>query len=256
MFFLTTILKFLRRLFVTIWFWSGAIIATVALGICMVLSGTFTHDNITANIETIMADIIFLWMTVPGFWKLEVSKMSSVKDEDVKQSKGPFLLAANHNSIIDTLFMAKLPYRKTYTFNLKWSWVPIFGQLCVYAGYIGIDTSSSEQKAKVVPKIIDKMKEGYSIMIYPQGTRSLTPEDNLYPSHLKHGTFSIAKEGKFKIMPFAIKGSNKALMRGGWADIATIELIQCAPFEVEEVEQGKIDFCRAINSALNAPSRD
>jgi 1-acyl-sn-glycerol-3-phosphate acyltransferase len=163
--------------------------------------------------------------------------------------RGPFLLAANHNSIVDTLFMAMLPHKKSYTFNAKWSWVPIFGPLCVEAGYVSIDTSNPAQKAQVVSNIIAKMKAGYSMMIYPQGSRSITPEKFLTKADLKHGTFTIAKEGNFKVLPICIQGTDQAMRRGGWCDVATINIIVCKPFEVQELEQGKEDFCHALNTA-------
>lgn len=246
------LLVWFRRLLITIWFWFWTAIATILLQITVFLFGARDHNSITFLIENVMANLIHLAMTLPRIWKFDVYQITGLDDETWSEKSGPFLLAANHNSIVDTLFMALLPIRKSYTFNLKWSWVPIFGPLCVKAGYVGIDTSNPAQRAKVVPNIIEKMGENYSIMIYPQGSRSLEPERSLTPTDLKHGTFTIAKDGKFKVLPIAIKGSHNAMMRGGWCDVATIELIMCKPFEVDNVEQGKLAYCNAINNALNA----
>lgn len=249
------VLRWIRILLVTIWFWLGASIATLLLGLVVILFGARDHDLITALIEQIMAGFIHLWMTIPGIWTFKVMKIAGLNEDLIDETKGPFLLAANHNSIIDTLFMALLPHHKSYTFNAKWSWVPIFGQLCVKAGYVSIDTSNVEKKAQVVPNIISMMKNNYSIMIYPQGTRSQTPEDPILPSQLKHGTFTIASKGDFKILPIAIKGSHKAMMRGGWCDVATVEMILCEPFNCHDVEEGRGTFCRAINEALSAKEK-
>jgi 1-acyl-sn-glycerol-3-phosphate acyltransferase len=76
-------------------------------------------------------------MSWPGFWTLNIYKDKNIPNTDL--SKGPFILAPNHTSIIDTLYIAILNYKKTYSYNLKWSWVPLFGQLCLLADYIGID---------------------------------------------------------------------------------------------------------------------
>lgn len=244
------ILIWFRRLLVTVWFWLWTAVATILLQIAVSVLGARNHDQITWLIENVMANLIYLAMTLPRIWSFEVYHVSDVNDEDYYENAGPFLLAANHNSIIDTLFMALLPYRKSYTFNLKWSWVPIFGPLCVKAGYVGIDTSNSEQKGKVVPAIVDMMSKNYSMMIYPQGSRSVEPDKLLTPEDLKHGTFTIAKNGMFKVLPIAIKGTQHAMMRGGWCDVATIQLIMCRPFEVNNVEDGKIMFCTAINNAF------
>ena len=245
-------LIWLRRVLVTIWFWFWAAIATIFLQIAVWVFGARSHDTITWLIENLMANIIFCSMTWTRIWDVEVYHVSNVEEDQTLDPNGPFLLAANHNSIVDTLFMALLPHRKSYTFNTKWSWVPIFGPLCVQAGYVGIDTSNPTQKAQVVPHIVTKMKDNYSMMIYPQGARSVTPENFLTKADLKHGTFSIAKEGGFKVLPICIQGTDQAMMRGGWCDVATINIIICKPFTVQEVEQGKEDFCYAINGARKA----
>jgi 1-acyl-sn-glycerol-3-phosphate acyltransferase len=250
--FFSTLITWCRRILITIWFWAWTSIATVLLQVAVLVFGAADHDGITALIENLMANMIFLAMTLPGIWSFNSYKTKNVNREDYEASQGPFLLAANHNSIVDTLFMALLPIRKSYTFNLKWSWVPIFGPLCLQANYVGIDVSNPDQKAKVVPNIVAKMKAGYSIMIYPQGSRAANPLKRLEPADLKHGTFTIAKQGEFKILPIAIRGTDTAMRRGGWCDVSTIDLIICKPFAVTDVEQGKRHYCDLVNAALGA----
>jgi 1-acyl-sn-glycerol-3-phosphate acyltransferase len=242
----------IRRIFITIWFWFWTILATILLQAAVYIFGAREHNSITFLIENLMANMIFLSMTLPRIWKFNAYNITDVDENDYSDANGPFLLASTHNSIVDTLFMALFPSKKSYTFNLKWSWIPIFGPLCLRANYIGINTSDSAQKANVVKNTIERMNEGYSIMIYPQGSRSLTPEKPITPEDLKHGTFTIAKEGGFKILPIAIEGTDKAMMRGGWCDVATIRFIVGKPFNVIDIEQGKKDYCKVINDALLA----
>lgn len=252
MVFFWVIIKWFRRVLITIWFWFWASIATLMLQVAVFVFGARDHNTITWLIENLMANMIYLAMTLPGIWKFTPYHTDGVKGSDYDDVNGPFLLAANHNSIVDTLFMAIFPSKKSYTFNLKWSWVPIFGPLCVKAGYVGIDSTNSTEKAKVVPNVIAMMELGYSMMIYPQGARCTTPLADINPVDLKHGTFTIAKQSGFKVLPIAIRGTDTAMRRGGWCDIATIDVIVCKPFNVTDVEQGKKDYCDAINAALKA----
>jgi 1-acyl-sn-glycerol-3-phosphate acyltransferase len=262
------ILKYIRRTFITIWFWLGASIATLLTGFCVFVSGAKTHDSITYYIEHVMAAFILQWMIIPGFWKVKFSTVSERKDventtkstlEDVssrmsshgsktKPGFGPFILAANHNSIIDTLFMALLPFHKTYTYNAKWSFVPVFGKMCQKAGYVAIVANDPVKRKNAIPDTVKKIRDGYSVMYYPQGTRSKTPKLDIKPEDLKHGAFTIAVDSKAEILPIRIKGSHKILRRWGVADVGTVEVVTGRNFMVADVETGKEAYCKAMNS--------
>jgi len=248
MFYVVSFVKWSRRILVTVWFWLGAAIGTLLMGASCKIFGANDHDSITFYIEHVMATFIELWMT--PFWSIKFMKLKTVSLEEITDDKGPFVLAANHNSIIDTLFMSMLKFRKTYTYNVKWSWVPIFGPLCGQAGYIGIDTKNAVSRGRVVDNVISKMEQGYSVMYYPQGTRSKTPNVDIVSEDLKHGAFSIAMKGKYKILPIAIKNSHKILRPWGIADIGEVEIIIGKSFTVDNIEDGKTNFCNAVNGAL------
>lgn len=249
-------LKWVRRLLLTIWFWTGAAIATILTTMLVIATFAFsprhvTHDSITFVIENLMAGMIMLWMELPGFWTLESYTVSNVKEETISQEQGPFILAANHNSIVDTLFIALLPYRKSYTYNAKYRFVPLFGQLCVLAGYVDIDTSNPEQRAKCVEKIGSKLQEGYSMMLYPEGTRNKTPKNGVQPEKLKSGMFRISSQYGVKIFPIRLVGTNEVLRPWGIVDSGTIKVIMAAPYVVPkefDLDAERMKFAYIINT--------
>ena len=245
-----------RRTLITLWFWLGVVIATALTGISYVIlplgwlwPSVSQHDRITFLIENIMTTFILSWMTLLGLWKVNHYhfKKSGSRPKD---SNGPFLLAANHNSLIDTLFISDLAYKKTYTYNVKWSNVPVFGWLCIAADYIGIDTSSAEQKAKVVPKITAAIKNGYSVMVYPQGTRSRKPDSPIIPEDVKTGAFRVAVQGKCQILPIVIRGSNKIVSRYGIVDWGVVDIVYCDPIQDDDVDQLRNQWIDIVNSTI------
>ena len=253
----------LRKVLLTLWFWLGVSISTALTGIGyliykLVFSGNYAisdHDVITYLIENVMAELILLWMTLPRFWIINHRAVTLTAGKNAKDSNGPFLLAANHNSLIDTLFIADLNYKKTYTYNVKWSMVPVFGWLCVLAGYIGIDTSNPRAKASVVPKVCSAIKNGYSVMVYPQGARSRIPEASLESINIKTGAFRVAIETGCQILPIYIEGSDKIVSRYGVVDSGSVDIVYGVPFsgsDVNSCRQLWVDDMNSIRTLIRS----
>lgn len=231
-------LVIVRKTLVTIWFWLGVAIGALLalLATCLDPYRIFDHDFITYNIETYMARTIEYWMTIPGIWRVDIhihtrkswASGCSVADRTYTSfqhlviEEQPVIIAPNHASLIDTLFVALLPLRKTYSYNAKWSWVPVFGWLCVCANYVSIDKSNPVKLKQVVPRLVKMMREKYSIMIYPEGSRSKC-QGQLMPA-LKSGAFRIAMESKRQILPVVLTNTAMAVSQYGVVDFATIEI--------------------------------
>ena len=232
----------------TLWFWTGTVIATAITGIACVIRHFRTedgcdHDQITFMIENIMAKFIFYWMTVPRFWSYEVTWCDQETRLALMKNPGAFILAANHSSIIDTLFIALFPVRKTYTYNLKWSRVPVFGWLCLWAGYIGIDTKSEEGKKQIVPRVAERVKQGYSVMVYPEGTRNKHPPKPLLK--LKTGAFRVAHAAQRPVLPLVLKNTWQGMSRYGVVDIATMKMIICKPIVPTDAKEQTFEQIQA-----------
>lgn len=240
----------IRKILLTIYFWLWATVGAVAALLYVVykalLFNDIDHDIVTFGIEQFMAPIIFYAMTIPKFWTVDFFyAKSTMEDEEYPQ-----ILASNHNSMVDTLFIALLYYRKTYSYNYKYRFVPIFGQLCMLAGYVGIQTNNAEQKSKVVDRIIEKMKEDYSIMIYPEGSRNKNPGSLLSRENIKTGAFRIALAGKYPIRPIYIHNSHKIMGKWGIIDVGNVVVNVLPTFKVEDVRSGVEKFVEVINAEI------
>lgn len=190
------------------------------------LGNLFNHDVITYNIESYMAYLIYICMVTPGVWNVKIvdHRSEESKKNDV------VIIAPNHESIIDTLFVALLPFKKTYSYNKKWGWVPVFGWMSQMAGYISIDKSNKEKLKQVVPEVVKRLRCGYSIMLYPEGTRNRNP--HRLHKHIKTGAFRMAKQSEKPILPVVFVNTHKACSRYGVIDFADIEIHLMEPMFV------------------------
>lgn len=115
----------------------------------------------------------------------------------------PAVIIANHASFIDILLMFALTPRIVMVTN-KWVYhSPVFGHIIRYLGFHytgdGYDTGVSHLQKKT--------DEGYSIVVFPEGTRSC--DGKLHRFH--KGAFYLAEQLHLDILPLLFYGPDKAL---------------------------------------------
>jgi 1-acyl-sn-glycerol-3-phosphate acyltransferase len=78
--------------------------------------------------------------------------------------------------------------------------------------YIALDRVKGSSMRKMISDAARTIKAGNSVMIFPEGTRS---KDGTI-QHFKTGAFHIALSNQTPILPIAIKGTSKAIRKGGF----------------------------------------
>jgi len=101
------------------------------------------------------------------------------------------------------------------------SYVPAFGWVCLLAGHITIDPSDQQSKRNAIKQSEKKLKEGSSILFYPEGTRGYDPKGLL---SFKTGAFRVAYSTHKSIIPITLIGTKKACNRG-ICDVGTIVIV-------------------------------
>ena len=66
-----------------------------------------------------------------------------------------------------------------------------------------LDRNNPREGIKSMKEAVEKIKNGYSVVIFPEGTRSKTGEIGEF----KKGSFKLASDAKVKIIPVTIKGT-------------------------------------------------
>lgn len=111
----------------------------------------------------------------------------------------PAVIISNHQSFLDILISTML-HPKVILLTNKWVWnSPVFGAVVKLADYYPV----ADGVEGSVEQLRDRVKEGYSIVVYPEGTRS--PDIKMKRFH--KGAFYIAQELGLDILPIIIHGT-------------------------------------------------
>jgi len=116
----------------------------------------------------------------------------------------PLIFASNHQGAADILILlACLPRGFTFIIKQELFKIPIFGWYLRQAGYIAVDRGTKRGAVDFFVEAVKRLKEGGSILIFPEGTRS--PDGKLH--EFKRGSLLLAFKAKVRIVPIAISGS-------------------------------------------------
>ena len=119
-----------------------------------------------------------------------------------------YVYMANHSSLIDTpALFAYLPYQFRIMAKKELFYIPFMGWHLWSAGNFPIDRSDPRKTAKSLREVIEGVRSGKSLAVFPEGTR--TPDGKL--QEFKHGAFKIAVRAGVPIVPVSIVGTFKLL---------------------------------------------
>jgi 1-acyl-sn-glycerol-3-phosphate acyltransferase len=125
-----------------------------------------------------------------------------------------YVYMANHSSLIDTpALFAYLPYQFRIMAKKHLFYFPFMGWHLWTAGNFPIDQSDARKTAKSLKGVIEGIRAGKSLAVFPEGTRS--PDGNL--QEFKQGSFKIALRAGVPIVPVTIIGTSKLLPKGSLA---------------------------------------
>lgn len=132
--------------------------------------------------------------------------------ERIDRSK-PFLLVANHRSMIDPFLPLTLLKGTEIIYICKPEILrmPIAGSFAHICGFPFIDRQNNREALKTIFRAVDILKEQKTaVAIFPEGSRNKT-EAPLLPLHA--GSFAIAKRAEVPIVIAVNRGTERALKR-------------------------------------------
>ncbi len=116
----------------------------------------------------------------------------------------PLIFMGNHQSNFDILTLyAGLPHHFSWIAKQELFRIPLFGYAMKRAGYLPLDRSDGRRALKTMEFAAQKIRNGVSVIIFPEGTRSM--DGKLIP--FKRGGFLLAARAGVPIVPFTINGS-------------------------------------------------
>lgn len=191
---MTVLLNYIWRL----WFVILAVVATLFFGIFVYLL-TFNpkHYRYCYFFIRLWCYTTFYGM---GF------RYSLIKEakESIDKNK-QYIFISNHTSIMDIMLPCILMpnHPLVYVGKKELVKIPIFGQIykriCVM-----VDRSSSKSRAEVYTRCAERMKEGQSVVLFPEGG---VPDDtSVLLADFKDGAFILATKHQFPIAVFTFVG--------------------------------------------------
>jgi 1-acyl-sn-glycerol-3-phosphate acyltransferase len=117
----------------------------------------------------------------------------------------PSLIICNHQSQLDLPIVMSLTPKLIILTN-DWVWNnKYFGNIVHYADFLPVSAGMSE----ILPKLKCLTQKGYSIMIFPEGTRSA--DCTLQRFH--QGAFLLAQELKLDVVPMVLHGAGNYMAK-------------------------------------------
>ena len=124
-----------------------------------------------------------------------------------------YILVSNHLSYLDIpILMRALPLNIRFIYKKSLSKIPFFGWSLFLGGYIPIDRKNARNALESLKKAARRVKDGISIAIFPEGTRSETG----VTADFKKGIFMLAEYANLEIVPVTIINSNNILRKNSF----------------------------------------
>ncbi|NGM65727.1 1-acyl-sn-glycerol-3-phosphate acyltransferase [Sphingobacterium sp. SGR-19] len=118
----------------------------------------------------------------------------------------PAVIISNHSSFLDTLSLGMLVPKSIFLVN-DWVWnSPVFGKAVKALGFYPV----SQGLEKGVDVLREKVAQGYSLIVFPEGTRSY---ENVVKRFHK-GAFYLAEQLQLDILPIYLLGNGDVLPKG------------------------------------------
>ena len=149
-----------------------------------------------------------LWARIIVF--ISGSKVKVIGRENLLKNRSQIFFS-NHQSFFDIyILLGYLPLKSIFLSKKVVFKVPLIGWVMKVLGYIPIDRSSPRQALKSLQFASRQLGNGYSIIIFPEGTRS--PDGRV--QQFKSGSLRLALQSGAAVVPISLFGSGKIQPKG------------------------------------------
>jgi 1-acyl-sn-glycerol-3-phosphate acyltransferase len=188
----------IRTLYITIWVG----FATLVAGTLVIVLSFFVRSG----------DPLHKIARVWGKSILLVSRVSvSVKGLSNIDRSSPYIYMPNHQSNFDIpVLLGHLTVQFRWLAKMELFKIPIFGRAMRKAGYISIDRYHRESAIESLKLAANRIKNGVSVLIFPEGTRSRDGKIRSF----KKGGFVMAIDSGVPIVPVVITGTRAIMPKG------------------------------------------
>jgi 1-acyl-sn-glycerol-3-phosphate acyltransferase len=181
----------IRTTYIILW----VVLTTIFWGLAAIFTSFFTR---TGNPVHIIARTWARGILFASRINVTVNGLANI---DSGQS---YVYMSNHQSNFDIpVLLAHLPVQFRWLAKAELFKIPIFGRAMRGAGYVKIDRFNQESAFESIKEAGSRMKNGVSVMIFPEGTRSR--DGKIRP--FKKGGFIMAVDSGVPIVPIILQGT-------------------------------------------------
>lgn len=142
-----------------------------------------------------------LWATFADYERLDGADLDPAKT---------YIFVMNHQSMLDIpVAFAFIPVNVRFVFKKILYLVPFLGWFIWRTKMIAVDRSRPSQAYGSLSKAAERIRDGVSIIAYPEGTRSTDGTIRKF----KRGIFVLAQAAGVPVVPVALEGTGSVLPR-------------------------------------------
>ncbi len=194
-----TFLNMLKSVFAFSYFIFGSILISI-LGILMMKLIPVKSARIKYTYHWILSKFAGSMIYIMSNVKKRIINLNG---EDFSK---PAVIIANHSSFLDILLLIMM-HPKLILLTNKWVWnSPVFGMAVRMAEYYPV----TEGAENTTTRLAEKVAAGYSIVVFPEGTRSVDGTIGRFHK----GAFFLAENLKIDILPIVIHGAAHTMTKG------------------------------------------
>jgi putative phosphoserine phosphatase/1-acylglycerol-3-phosphate O-acyltransferase len=163
----------------------------------------------------------------------------NVRGEEHLWSNRPAVFTFNHQSSLDALVVGSLVRRDiTAVAKKEAARDPRFAPIGLLADIAYIDRKNSTKARSALAPVVEKIHDGMSLAIAPEGTRTPTP----HLARFKKGAFHIAMQAGVPIVPIVLRNTGALMWRGSSVVRAgTVEVVVLPPIATDDWRADDLD---------------
>ena len=143
-------------------------------------------------------------------------------------SDEPVLYVGNHQGNMDIpLLYSTAPQTMAFVAKKEMEKIPLLGYWMKERGCVFIDRDNARSSLKAINEAIQNLKLGYSMAVFPEGTRSKSSQ----VGDFKAGSLRIAIKSGVKVIPVSIKDSYKLIGKKGRNTPAKVSVHYSEPID-------------------------
>ncbi|WP_214770011.1 lysophospholipid acyltransferase family protein [Exiguobacterium sp. s133] len=178
---------------------------------------------------------------VAHVWANSLLRLAGVKvrltGEEHIPSDQPVVFIANHQGNFDIpILLGHIAKPKAFISKIEVNKIPIVNVWMNLMGCVMIDRKDRRQSLKAIRAGVETIKDGQSMIIFPEGTRSKGGPI----AEFKAGSFTLATSSGARVVPIAISGSYRVMEETGRIRPATVDVTILPPIDPATMTQKEL----------------